>query len=76
MSSLATNSSLSHLSVGSGGVSSVAGHVEGSGSPPEPGSTVVVTLDDDSPQRIVSVWDFHHIQKSGTKEVNPEWTCL
>ena len=76
MSSLATNSSLSRLSVGSDGVSSVAGHVEGSGSPPEPGSTVVVSIDDAQPQRFYSVWDFHHVKKSGTKEVNPEWTCL
>lgn len=69
MSSLSSSvSSFSVAGTDSGG-RGVAGHVEGNGLPPEPGSTVE--------QRVLSVWDFEHVQKNGlpNDKKTQTWTC-
>jgi hypothetical protein len=55
--------------------SSVAGHVEGSGSPPEPSSTaaVVAASVDEVP---LSVWGLERVQKNGGAGAPHTWTCL
>ena len=55
-------------------VASVAGHVGGNGSPPEPGSTAALPVDLDKEVR--SVWDFETIQKNGSTKADASWTCL
>jgi hypothetical protein len=60
---------------------SAAGHVGGNGSPPEPGSTAAVPVSlleaaDDNEGKVLSVWDFQHVQKLGSTKADASWTCL
>ena len=62
--------------LGSTSGSSVAGHVEGNGSPPEPGSIAVSLEEDEALKQVHSVWDLEHVQKLGTTKADGGWKCL
>lgn len=71
MSSLGSSVSSFSLVANDSGGSNVAGHVGGNGLPPEPGSTANPEV------RVLSVWDFEHVQKNGSPidKRSQTWTC-
>ena len=68
MSSLSTSSSTPFLSSsGHSSDGSVARHVGGNGTPPEPGITAAMALSlevDETSDKVPSVWDLPHVRKN------------
>jgi hypothetical protein len=66
------------------GAGGVAGHAEDTVPPPEPGSVTAssgggdgeVVVGGGMSSTAVSVWDFEHVEKTGTNRVSGGWKCL